>query len=104
LLFRDLGISESVAETLHRIIERPQGMLLVTGPTGSGKTTTLYAALNQLRSPVVNIVTVEDPVEYQLEGVNQVLRCFTALCDFVSVRHLLPSTTELLVLRARFSS
>jgi type IV pilus assembly protein PilB len=72
LLFRDLGISEHVAETLHRIIERPQGMLLVTGPTGSGKTTTLYAGLNQLRSPVVNIVTVEDPVEYQLEGVNQV--------------------------------
>ncbi len=50
----------------------PQGMLLVTGPTGSGKSTTLYGALNLLRSPRNNIVTVEDPVEYMLEGVNQV--------------------------------
>ncbi len=72
LLFRDLGISKGISETLDRILERPQGMLLVTGPTGSGKTTTLYAGLNQLRSPLVNIVTVEDPVEYQLEGINQV--------------------------------
>lgn len=72
LLFRDLGMSANMCETLNRILDRPQGMLLVTGPTGSGKTTTLYAALNQLRSPSVNIVTVEDPVEYMLEGVNQV--------------------------------
>ena len=72
LLFRDLGISPSICETLDRLMDRPQGMLLVTGPTGSGKTTTLYAALNQLRSPSVNIVTVEDPVEYRLEGINQV--------------------------------
>jgi type II secretory ATPase GspE/PulE/Tfp pilus assembly ATPase PilB-like protein len=49
----------------------PQGMLLVTGPTGSGKSTTLYAALNKLRKPAVNIVTVEDPVEYVLPGINQ---------------------------------
>ena len=72
LLFRDLGMSAGTCETLDRILRRPQGMLLVTGPTGSGKSTTLYAALNQLRSPSVNIVTVEDPIEYQLEGVNQV--------------------------------
>ena len=72
LLFRDLGMAPTVCETLDRILDRPQGMLLVTGPTGSGKTTTLYAALNQLRSPSVNIVTVEDPVEYRLEGINQV--------------------------------
>ena len=50
----------------------PQGMLLVTGPTGSGKSTTLYSALNLLRKPAVNIVTVEDPVEYALPGINQV--------------------------------
>ena len=72
LLFRDLGMSANMCETLDRILDRPQGMLLVTGPTGSGKTTTLYAALNQLRSPSVNIVTVEDPVEYILEGISQV--------------------------------
>jgi len=72
LLFRDLGMSADTCETINRVIDRPQGMLLVTGPTGSGKTTTLYAALNQLRSPSVNIVTVEDPVEYMLEGINQV--------------------------------
>jgi type IV pilus assembly protein PilB len=72
LLFRDLGMAPDTCEILNRVLDRPQGMLLVTGPTGSGKTTTLYAALNQLRSPSVNIVTVEDPVEYMLEGVNQV--------------------------------
>ncbi|MBZ5660271.1 MAG: Flp pilus assembly complex ATPase component TadA [Acidobacteriia bacterium] len=72
LRFHDLGMTASKCETLNRLIGRPQGMLLVTGPTGSGKTTTLYAALNQLRSPSVNIVTVEDPVEYMLEGINQV--------------------------------
>jgi type IV pilus assembly protein PilB len=72
LEFRDLGMTPEGAEVLSHILERPHGMLLVTGPTGSGKTTTLYAALHQLRSPGVNIVTVEDPVEYMLEGVNQV--------------------------------
>jgi type IV pilus assembly protein PilB len=72
LEFPDLGMSPESCDLLSRILERPQGMLLVTGPTGSGKTTTLYAALHQLRSPSVNIITVEDPVEYMLEGVNQV--------------------------------
>ena len=69
--FRDLGLSEVIHKELHRLIALPQGMLLVVGPTGSGKSTTLYAALTQLRSPTRNIVTVEDPVEYMLEGVNQ---------------------------------
>jgi type II secretory ATPase GspE/PulE/Tfp pilus assembly ATPase PilB-like protein len=55
-----------------QLIGQPQGLLLVTGPTGSGKSTTLYSALNLLRKPAVNIVTVEDPVEYALPGVNQV--------------------------------
>ena len=55
-----------------RLLALPQGMLLVTGPTGSGKSTTLYAALNVLRKPSVNIITVEDPVEYVLPGINQV--------------------------------
>ena len=70
--FRDMGFDEEHADALDYLLRQPQGMVLVTGPTGSGKTTTLYAALNQLRSPKVNIVTIEDPVEYLLEGVNQV--------------------------------
>src|SRR5262249_32100550 len=53
------------------IIKRPHGILLVTGPTGSGKTTTLYACLSEINSPDINILTVEDPVEYQLEGISQ---------------------------------
>jgi type IV pilus assembly protein PilB len=72
LRFPDLGMAPHTCDALSRILERPQGMILVTGPTGSGKTTTLYAALHQLRSPGVNITTVEDPVEYMLEGANQV--------------------------------
>ena len=72
LQFSDLGFSVEMSERFSRTLSLPQGMVLVTGPTGSGKTTTLYAALHQLRSPSVNIITVEDPVEYMLEGVNQV--------------------------------
>ncbi len=70
--FSDLGFSQENCEALDQLLAMPQGMLLVTGPTGSGKTTTLYAALNKLRSPSVNIVTVEDPIEYMIEGINQV--------------------------------
>jgi type IV pilus assembly protein PilB len=72
LQFADLGMALEMCQELSRVLEMPQGMLLVTGPTGSGKTTTLYAALHQVRSPSVNVITVEDPVEYLLEGVNQV--------------------------------
>jgi type IV pilus assembly protein PilB len=72
LSFADLGLPEDVASRLMQSIALPQGMLLVTGPTGSGKSTTLYSAQNLLRKPAVNIVTVEDPVEYALTGVNQV--------------------------------
>src|SRR5690606_10633674 len=54
------------------MIEKPNGIILITGPTGSGKSSTLYATLNKLNSEEVNIITVEDPVEYQLEGINQV--------------------------------
>ena len=70
--FEDLGIPSALDERLRRIIRRPHGMLLVTGPTGSGKTTTLYAALNQLNTPGQKIITVEDPVEYRLPRLNQV--------------------------------
>ena len=69
---KQLGLSSKAAETLTRLLALPQGMLLVTGPTGSGKSTTLYSALNLLRSPDRNIITVEDPIEYMLEGISQV--------------------------------
>ncbi|MFN2469352.1 MAG: GspE/PulE family protein [Gaiellaceae bacterium] len=68
----DLGLSEAMRTELAGIIRRPTGALLVTGPTGSGKSTTLYAALSQINAPEINIITVEDPVEYRLAGVNQV--------------------------------
>ena len=67
-----LGFMPEVLERFKALLMREQGILLVTGPTGSGKTTTLYAALNTRRGESVNIVTVEDPVEYRLSGVNQV--------------------------------
>jgi len=70
--FKDLGFSVGNLDHLSRLIRQPYGIILITGPTGSGKSTTLYAALNTVKSPEVNIVTVEDPVEYQLNGINQV--------------------------------
>lgn len=68
----DLGMERRESEQLKKIISRPNGLILVTGPTGSGKTTTLYAILNELNTESVNIVTAEDPVEYRLEGITQV--------------------------------
>jgi type IV pilus assembly protein PilB len=67
-----LGFSEITLSTLKKIAKYPHGMMLVCGPTGSGKTTTLYSILKYVDNPQKNIVTVEDPVEYQLEGINQV--------------------------------
>ena len=68
----ELGMSDETLGRIRRLLERPQGILLVTGPTGSGKTTLLYSALNHVRHESKNIVTVEDPVEYQIQGINQV--------------------------------
>ncbi|MDQ1333470.1 MAG: type pilus assembly protein PilB, partial [Thermodesulfobacteriota bacterium] len=68
----DLGFSERDLKNVLDAMHRPQGIILVTGPTGSGKSSTLYACLNRLKSPEVNIVTVEDPVEYDVAGINQV--------------------------------
>ncbi len=67
----DIGMGADILGQIRAIIERPHGILLVTGPTGSGKTTTLYACLSEINSPGLNILTVEDPVEYQLEGISQ---------------------------------
>lgn len=68
----ELGMSKSILETISRLIQRPNGILLVTGPTGHGKTTTLYAFLSRINSVDKKIITIEDPVEYRLRGVNQI--------------------------------
>jgi type IV pilus assembly protein PilB len=68
----DLGFRRETREAFERMLSQPYGLVLVTGPTGSGKTTTLYSALDLVRNPELNIVTVEDPVEYQLDMVNQI--------------------------------
>jgi general secretion pathway protein E len=70
--FDALGFDETVSLPLREILARPYGIVLVTGPTGSGKTTTLYAALSELNRTDTNVLTIEDPIEYQLAGVNQV--------------------------------
>src|SRR6266480_7948795 len=67
-----LGLNPGEAEAIKRLLENHEGILLVTGPTGSGKTTTLYSCINQIKSEGVNIVTVEDPVEYRMQGIVQV--------------------------------
>ncbi len=69
---RQLGLAESDFKNFRGLIKRPNGIILVTGPTGSGKTTTLYAALNELNKPDTKVITAEDPVEYYLPGINQV--------------------------------
>ena len=70
--FQTLGLTGHNLETFLGIVERPHGIVLVTGPTGSGKTTTLYTSLTRLNSPDKKILTVEDPIEYQLDGINQI--------------------------------
>jgi type IV pilus assembly protein PilB len=67
----DLGMNSETLEGFSKCLRKTHGIVLVTGPTGSGKTTTLYAALNKIYSPAVNMITIEDPVEYQLDGINQ---------------------------------
>ncbi|MDX6482027.1 MAG: type pilus assembly protein PilB, partial [Gaiellaceae bacterium] len=67
-----LGFDEEMLGTFRKFIKEPYGMVLVTGPTGSGKTTTLYAALSEIQSPDDKIITIEDPVEYQLRGITQI--------------------------------
>jgi general secretion pathway protein E len=70
--FHKLGFTDEFLPKFMHVLEQPHGILLVTGPTGSGKTTTLYTALSRLNTPDVKIITVEDPVEYQIEGINQI--------------------------------
>ena len=70
--FKALGFSDKIREQFIEALRMPHGMILITGPTGSGKTTTLYTALSMLNEPNRKIITVEDPIEYQLEGINQI--------------------------------
>jgi type II secretory ATPase GspE/PulE/Tfp pilus assembly ATPase PilB-like protein len=69
---RQIGMEQDTYTTFRELIDLPHGIVLVTGPTGSGKTTTLYSALIEINTPDVKIITTEDPVEYQLEGINQI--------------------------------
>ena len=68
----ELGLSPERLSVLERLVKSPNGIILVTGPTGSGKTTSLYAVLSSLNKPDINIITIEDPVEYQLKGISQI--------------------------------
>ena len=72
LTLSDLGLDEAKVAQFDRLIKSPYGIVLVTGPTGSGKTTSLYAALSKINSPSINIITIEDPIEYQIEGIGQI--------------------------------
>ncbi len=82
--FSELGFDQQLQAKFVRQLEMPHGIILVTGPTGSGKTTTLYTALQQLNTPERKIITVEDPVEYQLEGINQIQAKASIGLDFAS--------------------
>ena len=83
--FASLGIEGRNLETYLNVLERPHGIVLVTGPTGSGKTTTLYASLVRLNTPERKILSVEDPIEYQLDGVNQIQVKPSIGLDFASI-------------------
>ena len=94
----ELGLSSEMQATMTDLIARPTGAILVTGPTGSGKSTTLYAALAQINRPEINIITVEDPVEYQLPGVNQVQINLRAGLTFASaLRSILRSDPDVVM-------
>ncbi|MCF6225648.1 MAG: type II secretion system ATPase GspE [Xanthomonadales bacterium] len=84
LNFSELGFDQQLQQQFVRQLEMPHGIILVTGPTGSGKTTTLYTALSQLNTSERKIITVEDPVEYQLEGINQIQAKASIGLDFAS--------------------
>jgi type IV pilus assembly protein PilB len=93
-----LGLSDEMRATFSSLVSRPTGAILVTGPTGSGKSTTLYAALTQVSRPEINIITVEDPVEYRLQGVNQVQINIRAGLTFASaLRSILRSDPDVVM-------
>jgi type IV pilus assembly protein PilB len=94
----ELGLNEDMRRTFEEIIRKPTGALLVTGPTGSGKSTTLYAGLTEINRPEINVITVEDPVEYRLPGVNQVQINIKAGLTFASaLRSILRSDPDVVM-------
>ena len=94
-----LGFSEQPARIFKEAIAKPFGMILVTGPTGSGKSTTLYSVLNQLNTPERNIISIEDPVEYQLEGITQIQAKPEIGLDFASgLRSLLRQSPDVIMI------
>jgi len=95
----DLGFSQENYDRFHASYSKPYGMILATGPTGSGKSTTLYATLNQINKPEVNVITVEDPVEYRLVGINQVQTNVKAGLTFASaLRSILRSDPDIVLI------
>jgi len=80
----DLGLREDLLETFKKEIKKPHGMIIVTGPTGSGKTTTLYAFLKTIQTPEIKIITIEDPIEYRLKGISQTQTAPKKGYDFAS--------------------
>jgi type IV pilus assembly protein PilB len=94
----ELGLSSEMQQKLGGILARPTGALLVTGPTGSGKSTTLYASLSQIARPEINVITVEDPVEYRLTGINQMQINVRAGLTFASaLRSILRSDPDVIM-------
>src|SRR5438045_5795840 len=97
----DLGFRSEALESFKRMLQQPHGLVLVTGPTGSGKTTTLYSALDLIRSPELNIVTIEDPVEYQLDLINQThVHDAVGLTFARALRSILPQDPDMTKIRS----
>jgi general secretion pathway protein E len=96
---QDLGFSEHDLKVITAGIDRPNGIILVTGPTGSGKTSTLYSILSKLNKPEVNIITVEDPVEYQIAGINQVqVNAKVGLTFAIALRSILRQDPDIIMI------
>lgn len=97
--FEEIGFSGTTLERFKRVLTMPNGIVLLTGPTGSGKTTTLYTAVNYIKSPAKNIQTVEDPVEYLIEGVNQMPTRPKIGLDFAQcLRHILRQDPDVVMI------
>src|SRR5260370_16758226 len=97
LRLEDLGFRDTSRERFEKSFRKPYGTILVTGPTGSGKSTTLYATLNILNEESKNVITAEDPVEYRLAGINEVQVTNKACLTFAAApRSILPSDPHIL--------
>jgi type IV pilus assembly protein PilB len=98
LAFEELGLSGPALKIIEREIQRPNGMILTSGPTGSGKTTALYAFLNKINTPETKIFAMEDPIEYKLEGINQSQVDYSKKYDFASgLKHILRQDPDIIM-------